>query len=168
MLARRASNISASTCATCPASASSAMRFGAFVYSKAKNVPAEFRGQFGKGDVWTWTAIDADTKLVPCWHVGTRGIEAATTFMRDLASRLVESCPANHRRPSRLSECRRCSAFDGPIDYAMLVKHYAASNGRRDALQSCGLYWMRKDRGSRASRSASIFRPATSSARIST
>ena len=36
-----------------------------FVYAKAKNVPAEKQGQFGYGDVWTWTAIDADTKLVP-------------------------------------------------------------------------------------------------------
>ncbi|MCX5990912.1 MAG: hypothetical protein NTZ04_01055 [Chloroflexi bacterium] len=41
-----------------------------FVYSKAKNVPEEHDGEFGYGDVWTSTAIDADTKLVPCWLVG--------------------------------------------------------------------------------------------------
>jgi IS1 family transposase len=97
-----------------------------FVYAKAKNVPAEYRGQFGKGDVWTWTAIDADTKLVPCWHVGTRGAQAATTFMRDLASRLANrvqlTTDGHHAYLSAVDD-----AFDRDIDYAMLVKHYAAS-----------------------------------------
>ncbi len=41
-----------------------------FVGAKAKNVPSEKQGEFSFGDVWTWVAIDADTKLVPCWHVG--------------------------------------------------------------------------------------------------
>src|SRR3984957_14297446 len=59
-----------------------------FCYSKQKNVPEEHRGTFGYGDVWTWTAIDADTKLVPCWHVGTRDGDAAFAFMTDLADRL--------------------------------------------------------------------------------
>src|SRR2546425_54821 len=59
-----------------------------FVYSKQKNVPQEMRGKFGVGDVWTWTAIDADTKLVPCWFVGTRDADAAYDFMCDLADRL--------------------------------------------------------------------------------
>lgn len=43
-----------------------------FVYAKAKNVPKPFRGAFGLGDIWTWTAIDADSKLVPSWAVGRR------------------------------------------------------------------------------------------------
>src|SRR5215211_8226275 len=43
-----------------------------FVYAKAKNVPEEHRGEFGYGDVWTWTALDGDTKLVPSWLVGER------------------------------------------------------------------------------------------------
>jgi IS1 family transposase len=97
-----------------------------FVYSKAKNVPAEFQGQFGYGDVWTWTAIDADTKLVPCWLVGTRGAQAATTFMRDLASRLanrVQLTTDGHRVYLNAVD----EAFDRDIDYAMLVKHYAAT-----------------------------------------
>ena len=42
-----------------------------FVYAKAKNVPAEKAGEFGVGDVWTWTAIDAETKLVPSWLIGS-------------------------------------------------------------------------------------------------
>ncbi len=49
-----------------------------FCYAKEKNVPADKRGQFGYGDVWTWVALDADTKLVPSWCVGTR--DAGTAF----------------------------------------------------------------------------------------
>ena len=48
-----------------------------FVYAKAKNVPDEHNGEFGYGDVWTFTAIDADTKLVPAWFVGLRKILSA-------------------------------------------------------------------------------------------
>ena len=48
---------------------------------KQKNVPEEKRGQFGYGDVWTWTAIDADSKLIVCWYVGTRDADAAYAFM---------------------------------------------------------------------------------------
>src|ERR1700688_3525313 len=59
-----------------------------FVYSKQKNVPEEKRGQFGYGDVWTWTAIDADTKLIVSWYLGTRDGAAAYRFMTDLAARL--------------------------------------------------------------------------------
>src|SRR5438132_1100030 len=44
----------------------------AFCHAKEKNVPEKHRGEDGYGDVWTWTAIDAETKLVPCWHVGKR------------------------------------------------------------------------------------------------
>lgn len=94
-----------------------------FVYAKAKNVPAEYQGQFGKGDVWTWTAIDADTKLVPCWLVGTRGPQAAITFMRDVASRLTN-------RVQLTTDGYHCylnavnDAFPQEIDYAMLVKMY--------------------------------------------
>src|SRR5216684_1580165 len=60
-----------------------------FCYAKAKNVPADKRGTFGYGDVWTWTAIDADTKLVPSWFVGNRDAESASFFIEDLASRLA-------------------------------------------------------------------------------
>jgi hypothetical protein len=60
-----------------------------FVYAKQKNVPQEKRGQFGYGDVWTWTAIDADTKLISCWHVGRRDADAAYSFM---SSALTSIC----------------------------------------------------------------------------
>ncbi|HYB62779.1 MAG TPA: IS1 family transposase, partial [Methylomirabilota bacterium] len=60
----------------------------AFCYAKDKNLPADKQRQFGFGSVWTWTAMCADTKLVPCWRVGTRGAGTAYEFMHDLAGRL--------------------------------------------------------------------------------
>lgn len=60
-----------------------------FVYSKSKNVPSAHTGEFGYGDVWTWTAIDTDTKLVPCWHVGGRDGRDAWEFIVNLRSRLT-------------------------------------------------------------------------------
>ena len=60
-----------------------------FVYSKDKNVPEEHKGEFGYGDVWTFTAIDADTKLVPSWLVGQRDADCAIEFINDLKARLA-------------------------------------------------------------------------------
>jgi IS1 family transposase len=59
-----------------------------FCYSKHKNVPEDHKGEFGYGDVWTWTALCADTKLVPSWLVGERKYEQARALMEDLKSRL--------------------------------------------------------------------------------
>jgi IS1 family transposase len=95
----------------------------AFCYAKAKNVPADKQGQFGYGDVWTWVAIDADTKLVPSWCVGSRGAATANEFMRDLAGRLanrVQLTTDGHR--VYLDAVER--AFGSEIDYSMLVKMY--------------------------------------------
>ncbi len=77
-----------------------------FVGAKAKNVPAEHKTD-GWGDAWTWTAIDADTKLVPCWMVGTRTFETAKVFIADLASRLssrVQLSTDGHRPASPVSK----------------------------------------------------------------
>jgi IS1 family transposase len=94
-----------------------------FCYSKAKNVPEEKRGQFGFGDVWTWTALCADTKLVPCWLVGLRDAGTAHAFIDDLAGRLanrIQLTTDGHRVYVDAVE----SAFGSEIDYAMLVKMY--------------------------------------------
>ncbi|MGA9721242.1 MAG: transposase [Candidatus Binatus sp.] len=94
-----------------------------FVYAKQRNIPQDMRGQFGIGDVWTWTALDADTKLIASWYVGTRDADAAWTFMRDLASRLtnrVQLTTDGHRAYLDAVD----AAFPGGIDYAMLVKMY--------------------------------------------
>jgi len=59
-----------------------------FCYSKQKNIPVEHQGTYGYGDVWTWVAIDSDTKLVPSWLVGERTLADAYAFIRDLSDRL--------------------------------------------------------------------------------
>jgi hypothetical protein len=61
----------------------------AFCYSKQKNVPDEKLGQLGYGDIWTWVALDPETKLVPSWFVGNRDIEHAYAFVADLKDRLA-------------------------------------------------------------------------------
>src|SRR5438067_2427630 len=55
-----------------------------FVYAKDKNVPAEMTGQIGVGSIWTWIAIDAETKLIPSWLVGLRDGDYAKSFVMDL------------------------------------------------------------------------------------
>jgi IS1 family transposase len=100
----------------------------AFVGMKEKNVPAAFKGTLGYGDVFTWTAIDADTKLIPCWHVGTRDASSANAFIDDMAQRMtgrVQLTTDGHKAYLRAVE----SAFGGDIDYAMLVKLYGPSTG---------------------------------------
>src|SRR5205085_8201724 len=59
-----------------------------FCYAKQRNVPAEHKGEFGYGDVWTWTAICADSKLVLSWLVGGRGYETGEIFLADMRKRL--------------------------------------------------------------------------------
>src|ERR1700733_8774378 len=94
-----------------------------FCYAKDKNVPAEKRGVFGYGDVWTWVAIDADTKLIASFTLGSRGAQTAKRFMDDLASRLanrVQLTTDGHRVYLQAVE----DSFGNDIDYAMLVKLY--------------------------------------------
>lgn len=96
-----------------------------FCYAKDKNVPSEKRGKFGFGNVWTWVALDADTKLVPCWTIGDRSAGTAYAFTHDLASRLanrVQLTTDGHRVYLNAVE----DAFGADIDYAMLVKLYGS------------------------------------------
>jgi IS1 family transposase len=91
-----------------------------FVGAKQKQVNA---GAQGVGDVWTWTAIDAETKLVPAWYVGDRGADTAKRFISDLAGRLanrVQLTTDGHKVYLNAIE----NAFGDDIDYAMLVKQY--------------------------------------------
>lgn len=101
----------------------------AFVYAKAKNLPEKYKGAVGYGDVWTWTAIDADTKLVPSWAVGRRDGFTAAAFIRDLADRLatrVQLTTDGHKVYLEAVE----GAFGNAIDYAMLVKTYEGDSGK--------------------------------------
>ena len=113
----------------------------AFCYCKQKNTPPNMRGR-GKGDVWTWVAIDADTKLVPSWLVGGRDAGYANEFINDLAGRLanrVQLSSDGHKAYLNAVE----NAFGSEVDYAMLVKLYGAADGhqqerRYSAGQCCG------------------------------
>jgi IS1 family transposase len=91
-----------------------------FVGAKQKNVA---NGAAGYGDVWTWTALCADTKLIASWMVGSRDGDAAKTFIADLAPRLrnrVQLTTDGHRVYVEAVE----RAFGADVDYAMLVKVY--------------------------------------------
>lgn len=97
-----------------------------FVYSKAKNVPEDKRGEFGYGDVWTWVALDPDTKLVPTFRVGPRDSREAQLLMADLVKRL------RHRVQLTTDAFRPYlqavkGAFEGDVDYAQLVKLYGST-----------------------------------------
>ncbi len=94
-----------------------------FVGAKDKNVPAEKQGKFGIGSVWTWTCIDAETKLIPAWLVSTRDAGAAYEFMQDVAARMthrVQLTTDGHKPYLSAVE----EAFGADIDYATLTKLY--------------------------------------------
>jgi IS1 family transposase len=94
-----------------------------FVYSKQRNAPEELQGQFGVGDVWTWTALDADSKLIVSWYVGGRANEDAAAFMTDLRERLrnrIQLTTDGHGAyPNAVG-----LAFRHNIDFAQPIKQY--------------------------------------------
>ena len=113
-----------------------------FVYAKEKNVPRATNAPLDAGDVWTWIALCADTKLVPSWWVGDRSGHTASAFITDLRARLAQ-------RVQLTSDGYRAylsavaGAFGADVDYAMLVKLYGATGERppaRYALQPLGMH----------------------------
>ncbi|MGH2429063.1 MAG: IS1 family transposase [Candidatus Limnocylindria bacterium] len=101
----------------------------AFCYAKAKNVPVAKRGEWGYGDVWTWTAIDPDTKLVPSWLVGQRDEVDGLAFLLDLRSRLANriQLTTDGGIPYRGIVER---AFGADVDYAQLIKEYGVEKSQ--------------------------------------
>jgi IS1 family transposase len=95
----------------------------AFCYAKKKNVETAKTPAEGAGDIWTWTAICADTKLIPSWQVGNRDAEAAKLFIDDLASRLKSKVQLTSDGLKSYLEAIE-DAFGRDIDYSMLVKTY--------------------------------------------
>jgi IS1 family transposase len=96
----------------------------AFVYAKQKNVATAKKAPANAGDAWTWTAIDADTKLIPSWFVGGRDSDAAIIFMDNLQSRLasrVQLTSDGHKAYLEAVE----GAFGRDVDYAQLVSSIA-------------------------------------------
>ena len=97
-----------------------------FCYAKSKNVPADKQGKFGYGDVWTWVAIDADTKLVPAFMTGKRDLQTARIFIDDLKSRLANRVQLTTDGLRVYLDAVE-GAFGSEVDYAMLVKLYESS-----------------------------------------
>lgn len=97
-----------------------------FCYAKAANVPDAKRGTRGHGDVWTWTALDADSKLIVSWFVGWRDGFSAYEFLSDLRSRLANRVQlTSDAFASYLGAVG--STFGDDVDYAQLVKYYGPS-----------------------------------------
>ncbi len=108
-----------------------------FVYAKAKNLPESMKGMWGVGDVWTWVAIDAESKLVPSWAVGRRDGATARAFINDLASRLahrVQVTTDGHKVYLEAME----GAFGADVDYAMLIELYGGDGGQPESRYSPG------------------------------
>lgn len=113
-----------------------------FCYSKEKNVSPMRKGEYGFGDVWTWTALCPDTKLIASYMVGRRYAEDARYFVRDLVHRVrtrLQLTTDGHKAYLTAVE----DAFGGEIDYAMLVKLYGEASGnanerRYSAGECCG------------------------------
>lgn len=119
-----------------------------FTYAKQKNVAAAKAAPDGAGDTWTWTAIDADSKLIVSYFVGGRDSDCAICFMDDLRSRLanrVQLTSDGHKAYLEAVE----GAFGGDIDYAMLIKMYGPSTesakGRYSPAECTGAKKMRME-----------------------
>jgi IS1 family transposase len=99
-----------------------------FVYAKQMNAPVEKQLKGEAGDVWTWVAIDADTKLVPSWYIGDRSGQSAWEFLTDLRSRLanrIQLTSDGHK--AYLTGV--AGSFGDDVDFAQLVKIYGREPG---------------------------------------
>lgn len=97
-----------------------------FCYCKAKNVPVRLAGSEPGtiGDVWTWTAIDADSKLIVSYYVGDRGAGAADAFMSDLAQRVPSRVQITTDAHKAYAAAIKLAFERRKIDYAQLQKVY--------------------------------------------
>ena len=118
-----------------------------FCHAKAKNVASAKAAPEGAGDVWTWTAIDADTKLIVSYFVGDRSGESAMVLMDDLQARLanrVQLTTDGHKAYLEAVE----GAFGGDVDFAQLVKLYGptiTAPGRYSPAECTGIKKIRRE-----------------------
>jgi IS1 family transposase len=118
-----------------------------FCHAKQKNVATAKAAPEGAGDVWTWTAIDADTKLIVSYNVGDRSGESAMDLMDDLRSRLanrVQLTTDGHKAYLEAVE----GAFGADVDFAQLVKLYGptiAAPGRYSPAECTGTKKIRRE-----------------------
>lgn len=109
-----------------------------FCYAKQSNASKEMKRAGTAGDVWTWVAIDADTKLVPSWYVGKRDADCATAFVRDLAGRMANRIQLSSDG-YKVYLGAVDAGFAGDVDYGMLVKMYgSAFGGQQERRYSSG------------------------------
>jgi IS1 family transposase len=94
-----------------------------FCYAKDKNLPDEMRGMPGVGSMWTWTAMDADTKLIVSWRLGARDAANGHAFMADVADRLVNRVQLT-TDGNRVYLDAVENNFGCGIDFAQLIKQY--------------------------------------------
>ena len=134
-----------------------------FCYAKEKNAPTAKTAPTFAGDVWTWTSICADSKLICNWFVGGRDAEFAHMFMDDLAARLnhrVQMTTDGHKAYLNAIE----GAFGSDIDYAMLVKLFGASpdsaKGRYSPAECTGIKEDPQDRQPRRKARQHVLRRA--------
>ena len=96
-----------------------------FTYAKQANVKKAKKAPVDAGDTWTWTALDADTKLIISWHIGPRDLGSAYTFMMDLAERLATRVQiTTDGLQSYLNAIE--DAFGADVDYSQLIKLYGS------------------------------------------
>ncbi len=95
-----------------------------FCYAKQKNVKTAKAAPFGSGNVWTWTALDPDSKMILSWMVGGRDAESAMFFIQDLKERLANRIQLTTDGHKAYLDAVAGSFADEGIDYAMLVKMY--------------------------------------------
>jgi hypothetical protein len=94
-----------------------------FCYAKAKNVPVHLRGS-GAGDVWTWVAIDPDTKLIPVWYIGDRTAEERLSLHAQRSEAACEPRGVIHRRARAYLIAVEAAFHLQPVDYGVSVKIY--------------------------------------------
>lgn len=97
-----------------------------FVYAKDKNLPEAFRGMYGIGSIWTWVAMEADSKFAISWLIGNRDVEYARIFVRDVASRLKDRMQLTTDGLKVYLEAVE-ESLETDVDYAQLVKIFGKS-----------------------------------------
>ena len=95
-----------------------------FCRMKAKNVPADKQGVLGYGDIWTFVAIDADSKLIPCWSVGHRDETTTNDFIYDLSLRIRNRVQISSDGLGTYPFAIEAAWSHSTVDYGQLVKHY--------------------------------------------
>ena len=99
-----------------------------FCYSKQKNIPEEHKGEFGYGDVWTWVALDADSKLAVTWLVGERKLGDCWTFIADLRDRVSGRIQLSTDAHQTYRGVVGLVFKPGEVDWAQLIKKYQSQH----------------------------------------